>query len=336
MSRSGAMPSSRTPSTSPVNGSGVVPLETVWPVTGCPAVSSAIGYAAAQSPAGGAEAAGDTAPSVAPASAVAVAARPPRRAAVLRRRTSPPLGLLVRSEVVRLMLMRLHPRSTGAPPPYCAGTLPADRARERGISGRNNGRVMTSPGRVAVAATGEQALAAGLGVADDGGNAVDAAMAAAFVALSTEPGMVSFGGGAFVSVWPVDGDPVVVDGNVEMPGRGAPASAFGAGVREVVTEYGGGVVMHAGAGSVATPGIVPAFATCPRSLRTAAVASTAATGGRGCPARLPDEPGRLALPRLHRRLALRRGCGGARAGHRARAAGCCAGVTRRATSCSPR
>ncbi len=120
---------------------------------------------------------------------------------------------------------------------------------------------MTSPGRVAVAATGEQALAAGLGVAADGGNAVDAAMAAAFVALSTEPGMVSFGGGAFVSVWPVDGDPVVVDGNVEMPGRGAPASAFGAGVREVVTDYGGGLVMHAGAGSVATPGIVPAFAT---------------------------------------------------------------------------
>src|ERR1700752_408983 len=119
---------------------------------------------------------------------------------------------------------------------------------------------MTSPGRVAVAATGEQALAAGLGGADDGGNAVDAAMAAAFVALSTEPGMVSFGGGAFLSVWPADGDPVVVDGNGEMPGRGAPASAFGPGVREVFTEYGGGLVMHAGAGSVATPGIVPAFA----------------------------------------------------------------------------
>ena len=33
MSRSGAMPSSTTPSTSPVNGSGVVPVETVLPVT---------------------------------------------------------------------------------------------------------------------------------------------------------------------------------------------------------------------------------------------------------------------------------------------------------------
>lgn len=112
---------------------------------------------------------------------------------------------------------------------------------------------------VAVAATGEQALTAGLGVAAEGGNAVDAALAAAFVALSTEPGMVSLAGGCFVSVWPADGDPIVIDGNVEMPGRGLPADRFGRGVREVVTTYGGGVTMHAGPGSVATPGIVPAF-----------------------------------------------------------------------------
>ena len=113
--------------------------------------------------------------------------------------------------------------------------------------------------RVAVAATGAQSLAAGLAVADDGGGAVDAALAAAFVALATEPGMVSLGGGAFVAVWPATGSPVVIDGNVEMPGRGLPPERFGAGVREVVTGYGGGVTMHAGPGSVATPGIVPAF-----------------------------------------------------------------------------
>jgi gamma-glutamyltranspeptidase/glutathione hydrolase len=113
--------------------------------------------------------------------------------------------------------------------------------------------------QVAVAATGRQALAAGLEVAAEGGNAVDAALAASLVALATEPGMVSFGGGCFVSVWPVGGDPVVVDGNVEMPGRGLDPEAFGGGVREVVTTYGGGVTMHAGHGSVATPGIVPAF-----------------------------------------------------------------------------
>ena len=114
--------------------------------------------------------------------------------------------------------------------------------------------------QVAVAATGKQALEAGLAVADEGGNAVDAALAAALVAVVTEPGVVSLAGGGFVSVWPADGEPVVIDGNVEMPGRGLPAERFGRGVREVVTDYGGGVTMHAGHGSVATPGIVQSFA----------------------------------------------------------------------------
>jgi gamma-glutamyltranspeptidase / glutathione hydrolase len=114
--------------------------------------------------------------------------------------------------------------------------------------------------RVAVAATGQQALEAGLGVAEDGGNAIDAALASAFVALATEPGVVSLGGGAYVAVWPVDGDPVVVDGNVEMPGRGVDPGRLGRGVRQLVTDYGGGVTMSVGPGSVATPGIVPSFA----------------------------------------------------------------------------
>ena len=116
-----------------------------------------------------------------------------------------------------------------------------------------------TPRRVAVAATGRQAVDAGLAAASDGGNAVDAALAAAMVAMVTEPGMVSLAGGCYVAIWPHDGPPVVVDGNVEMPGRGLPAHRFGMGVREVVTGYGGGVTMHAGPGSVATPGVVPAF-----------------------------------------------------------------------------
>ncbi len=113
--------------------------------------------------------------------------------------------------------------------------------------------------RVAVAATGEQALAAGLGVAADGGNAVDAALAAAFVSLATEPGMVSFGGGAYVAVWPADKGPTVIDGNVAMPGRDGDPARRGHGLRDVFTAYGGGVTMQAGAGSVATPGLVPAL-----------------------------------------------------------------------------
>jgi len=114
--------------------------------------------------------------------------------------------------------------------------------------------------RIALATTGQQALEAGLAVAADGGNAVDAALASAFVALATEPGMVSFGGGAYLAIWPSGADPVVVDGNVEMPGRGAALERFGNGLREVLTEYGGGVRMLAGHGSVATPGIIASFA----------------------------------------------------------------------------
>ena len=108
-------------------------------------------------------------------------------------------------------------------------------------------------GRVAIAATGPVSLAAGREVALAGGNAVDIAVAAALAAMSTEPGIVSLAGGAFVSVWPAAGDPVVIDGNVEMPGRGLPEERFGGGVHEVVTDYGGGVRLFAGHGSVATP-----------------------------------------------------------------------------------
>ncbi|WP_404386076.1 gamma-glutamyltransferase family protein [Knoellia locipacati] len=118
---------------------------------------------------------------------------------------------------------------------------------------------MTSPARrVAIAATGPASLGAGQAVVADGGNAVDAAVAAAIASMSTEPGIVSLAGGAFVTVWPASGAPVVLDGNVAMPGRGLSREAFGAGVREVVTDYGGGVTMHAGHGSVAVPGAVSA------------------------------------------------------------------------------
>ena len=113
--------------------------------------------------------------------------------------------------------------------------------------------------RVAVAAPSGTALDAGLEAAAEGGNAVDAAIAASLAAMSTEPGIVSLMGGAFVNIWPADDDPVVIDGNVEMPGRGLDASAFGHGVRQVRTDYGGGVTIGAGHGSVANSGALQAL-----------------------------------------------------------------------------
>lgn len=114
--------------------------------------------------------------------------------------------------------------------------------------------------QVALAATGPIAREAGLSVARDGGNAVDVAVAATLAAMSCEVGIVSLLSGAFVNVWPVDEPPEVIDGNVEMPGRGLAAEAFGHGVREVRMSYGAGVTMFGGHGAAATPGAVPTMA----------------------------------------------------------------------------
>ncbi len=110
--------------------------------------------------------------------------------------------------------------------------------------------------RIAVAAPSPLAVQAALDVAAAGGTAVDAAVAALLVAASTEPGVVSLLGGAYLAVWPHDGEPEVVDGNVEMPGRGVSPDRLGRGLMEITTSYGGGLTLYAGPGSVATPGTV--------------------------------------------------------------------------------
>ena len=84
-------------------------------------------------------------------------------------------------------------------------------------------------------------------------------MAAAIAAMSTEPGIVSLGAGAFVNIWPEGAEPQVIDGNVEMPGRGLSTERFGQGLTEITTDYGGGTTMFGGHGSVATPGALAAF-----------------------------------------------------------------------------
>jgi gamma-glutamyltranspeptidase/glutathione hydrolase len=112
---------------------------------------------------------------------------------------------------------------------------------------------------VAVAAPNARAAQAGAYLAADGGNAVDAALAAVLVACVSEPGVVSLGGGAFVTVAPVGVEPVTVDGTVSMPGAGQPPEAFGNGLHPVFLRYGGGMETSVGHGSVATPGALVAF-----------------------------------------------------------------------------
>lgn len=119
--------------------------------------------------------------------------------------------------------------------------------------------MLTVTRQVAVAATGPVSVEAGLAVARAGGNAVDVAIASMVAAMSTEPGIVSALGGAYVTIWPADGEPEVIDGNVEMPGRDQPPERFGSGLREFSVDYGGGITLYAGHGSVATPGALAAL-----------------------------------------------------------------------------
>lgn len=112
--------------------------------------------------------------------------------------------------------------------------------------------------RVAIAAPGTLAVEAGLAQVAEGGNAVDAAIAAVVTAAVTEPGIVSPMGGAFVTVWAPGQEPITLDGNVEMPGRGRSREAFGQGLEQIDMAYGGGITVHGGHGSVATPGMFAA------------------------------------------------------------------------------
>jgi gamma-glutamyltranspeptidase / glutathione hydrolase len=110
---------------------------------------------------------------------------------------------------------------------------------------------------VAIAAPNEAAADAGEQVARAGGNAVDVALAAALVTMVNEVGIVSLSSGGFVTVQPADGSsPYTVDGWMDMPGR---HRHLGGGTWDISTEYGGGVDITIGPGSVAAHGSVAAF-----------------------------------------------------------------------------
>ena len=113
---------------------------------------------------------------------------------------------------------------------------------------------------VALATTNQLAADAGRTVIDAGGNAVDAAVAAGLVTMISEPGVCAPGAGAYLTIAGPDRDAVTVDGNVEMPGVGAPRSRFGVIDHVAEMAYGGGVRTIVGYASVATPGALAALA----------------------------------------------------------------------------
>ena len=115
---------------------------------------------------------------------------------------------------------------------------------------------------VALAAPNEAAADAGEQIVRAGGNAVDAAIAATVVTMVNEVGIVSLSSGGFVTVQPPDGSaPVTVDGWMDMPGRAGVGTdgPVGRGTWDVHTEYGGGVDVTVGPGSVAVHGSIAAL-----------------------------------------------------------------------------
>ncbi|MEL7448750.1 MAG: gamma-glutamyltransferase [Pseudomonadota bacterium] len=112
---------------------------------------------------------------------------------------------------------------------------------------------------IGIASSSQIAADAGADIAVAGGNAVDAAIAAALVSMTTEPGVCSLGGGAYLTISPPDGEALTIDGNVEMPGRGLAAEELGRGTHEAVLQYGGGVTTVVGHGSIGTPGALSAL-----------------------------------------------------------------------------
>jgi gamma-glutamyltranspeptidase/glutathione hydrolase len=112
--------------------------------------------------------------------------------------------------------------------------------------------------RTIIAAASDAATAAGVAIADLGGNAVDAALAAILTSMTTELGIVSPGAGGFITIWPASGEPVVIDAYAEMPGRGILGDRE-IDARTISMDYGGGMESIVGWGTIATPGALKGF-----------------------------------------------------------------------------
>jgi gamma-glutamyltranspeptidase/glutathione hydrolase len=132
--------------------------------------------------------------------------------------------------------------------------------------------------------------AAGAQVLRDGGNAVDAAVAAVLTSFVAEPLLTGFGAGGYLLAAPPVGEPVLLDFFVEAPGRGLdPADR--APLAAVTVDFGDATqVFHCGGASCGTYGTpaglaaaVAEFGRAPLHELTAPAARLARTGVRVAP-----------------------------------------------------
>ena len=108
---------------------------------------------------------------------------------------------------------------------------------------------------VIIAASSRIAAEAGKAVAQQGGNAVDAALAATITSMNTELGVMAPGAGGFIAIWPRKGEPVAIDAYAEMPGRGLKDRQSCRPPKTISFSYGGWMETRIGYSSVAIPGI---------------------------------------------------------------------------------
>ena len=110
--------------------------------------------------------------------------------------------------------------------------------------------------RLAVASGNRLGADAAATVAREGGNAVDACLAAGVMAWVVEPFFASIGGSGFITVRSPDGAVEVFDGNNAMP-HSSPVTP-GEGIRRTYLDYSNGMYTGIGGGSVAIPGVLAA------------------------------------------------------------------------------
>ncbi|MCK4910489.1 MAG: gamma-glutamyltransferase [Thermodesulfovibrionales bacterium] len=120
-------------------------------------------------------------------------------------------------------------------------------------------------------ATGHELTSrAAAGVLEAGGNAFDATVAAAFAATVTEPCLTSLGGGGFLLAHNASKrTDELYDFFVNAPGRGSTGVSGSSGFLPIDVDFGSTVQeFHAGAGSVAVPGMLKGLLQCHRELCT--------------------------------------------------------------------
>ena len=160
---------------------------------------------------------------------------------------------------------------------------------------------------VAVASSSQLAADIGAEIARAGGNAVDAAVAAMIMSMTSEPGVCSLGASGFVTIGPANGPAVTIEGYAAMPGLGVPRALLGTNAFGIEMGYGGGMHTIVGYGSIAVPGAIAALGQASARLRPAALAGAGDAGGRGSSARLCAAQQLPALPAVRGGTDLRLG-----------------------------